>query len=244
MFKIYSPSNLIGYKETGIQEFSQYGSDSLKTYQQNSKDQAADWFYQTTKVFYDRNDNGHRSKNIHHLNNDFILFAGCSITEGIGVRVEDSFAHLMSSHLGLDYYNLALNGGGPDLVAHNIGSWFQNVKLKPKMVIIQWPSKHRVCYREHNDAIFPLGPWSCKPTDGNVISEHAWKAYESMIDTDFFDHYTDIFKSSIVSLLEIANIKVITFETDDIEILDYARDLKHPGIESHKKIKDKLLSIL
>lgn len=243
MFKLYTPSNLIGYCNIGLTEFSQFGSDSKASYEQHCKTQDDQWYYHNTRVFYNRNTVGHRSKNIEDLRPDFVLFAGCSITEGIGVRVEDSFAYNISKNLNVDYYNLALNGAGPDLVSHNIGAWFQNIRLKPKAVIIQWPSTYRVFYKEKDNHIFPLGPWSCKPLSNDIISEHAWNAYEAMITTNFFDHYTEIFKSTIVPLLKASGIKVITFTTDDIEIVDYARDLKHPGVKSHKNISDQLTSL-
>lgn len=242
MYKLHD-NGLIGYENTGETEFSLYGTDSEKVYIDNLKTQPKDWFYRDNRFRYIRNSNGHRSVEVFELPKDFILFAGCSLTEGIGVKLQDSYADKVANHFNLGYYNLALNGAGPDLVSHNLSMWFKNIKLLPKYVVIQWPSPHRVFYKSSNN-VYPLGPWSCKPNTVDVISNNAWEAYGSMITTDFFEHYIEIFKSTFKPLLEISNIKVFQFTAEDIEIIDYARDLKHPGIESHNKLAEKVIQYL
>lgn len=243
MFKFYS-NKLIGYEQTRTVEFSQYGTDSYNDYLKNSANQNKDWIYHNSKVFYERNSVGHRSVEPNDLKKDFILFAGCSITEGIGVENSKIFPHLVAKHFNFDYYNLGLNGAGPDMVTHNIGTWLESIKLIPRAIVIQWPSPHRVFYTEQNDQVLPLGPWNCKPLTKDAISKKAWNAYEAMISTEFFEHYYNIFRSSLVTSLKIANIQVVEIFPDEIEILDHARDLKHPGIMSHKLLSNKIIERL
>ena len=64
-------------------EFSLIGGDSRDIFEKLLKTQPADWVYRTKKVKYERNRFGHRCKEIEQVGEDFILFAGCSLTEGL-----------------------------------------------------------------------------------------------------------------------------------------------------------------
>lgn len=237
MLKLYN-EQLIGYCETGMSEFGLYGQDTKQVFVANLKSQSADWVYRTKRVFYQRNSFGHRSKEITELEKDFILFLGCSITVGSAVQLEETFPYLVSKQLNIDYYNLAVEGSGYDLISFNLGSWFEYIKLKPQAIIIKWPQIART-FRNHNNNIVPIGPWTCKSDIGDRISEEDWKNFESITKTDYFDHYGSIIRHSIIPLIKSQNIKVI--EVNDIDCVDYGRDLKHPGIETHKIISQDIL---
>ncbi len=230
MLKLYS-EKLIGYCETGLSEFGRYGQDTKQVFVANLKSQSADWIYRTKRVFYNRNSFGHRSKEIKNLDKDFILFLGCSITVGSAVQLEETFPYLVSKQLDIDYYNLAVEGAGYDLISFNLGSWFKHIQIKPKTVVIKWPQTVRTFRQHNNDGVVPLGPWTCKSDIGDRITSEEWKNFESIITTDYFDHYSRIIKHSIIPLLESQNIKIV--EVDDIDFVDYGRDLKHPGTETH-----------
>lgn len=228
----------MGYQETGSSEFGLYGQDTKQVFVSNVKSQPLDWEYRTKRVFYNRNSLGHRSKEIKDLDHNYILFAGCSITVGSAVALEETFAYLTAKHLGLDYYNLAVEGSGYDLVAYNLASWFKNVSVKPKAVIIKWPQTHRT-FRFYADKTVPLGPWTCKTDIGDRISESDWHNFENIIQTDYFDHYAMIIKNTVMSLLESQGITVI--EVTDVESLDFGRDLKHPGTKTHELFASNIL---
>lgn len=229
MLKLYN-EKLVGYCETGISEFGLYGQDTKQVFVSNIKSQPEDWIYRTKRVFYNRNSYGHRSKETTNLDNEFILFLGCSITVGSAVALEETFPYLVSQKLGIDYYNLAVEGSGYDLVSFNLGSWFKHIQLKPKAIVIKWPQTVRT-FRTYQNSIISIGPWTCKSDIGDRISEQDWRNFESVITTDYFDHYSKIIKNTVTPLLESQNIKVI--EVENIDPVDYGRDLKHPGTETH-----------
>lgn len=229
MLKLYN-EKLIGYCETGSSEFGLYGQDTKQVFVANLKSQPSDWIYRTKRVFYHRNSFGHRSKEITELEKDFVLFLGCSITVGSAVKLEETFPYLVSKKLNIDYYNLAVEGAGYDLISFNLGSWFKHIQFKPKAVIIKWPQTVRT-FRQHNNDVVPLGPWTCKSDIGDRITSQEWKNFESVIATDYFDHYSTIIKNTVIPLLKSQNIKVI--EVENIDPVDYGRDLKHPGSETH-----------
>jgi hypothetical protein len=230
LLKLYN-EKLVGYCESGVSEFGLYGQDTEQVFVGNLKSQSQDWIYRTKRVLYDRNSYGHRSKEIENLDKDFILFLGCSITVGSAVSLKETFPYLVSQQLGIDYYNLAVEGAGYDLVSFNLSSWFKHIKLKPQAVIIKWPQIVRT-FRAYQDKIVPIGPWSCKSDIGDRISEQDWRNFNSVIDTDYFDHYSKIIRDTIVSMLEYQNIRVI--EVDNTNQIDYGRDLKHPGTKTHE----------
>lgn len=227
MLRLYS-TNLIGYEDTGKQEFLPYGCDTEQLYLQNSK-KDADWYYNSHRVFYDRNSNGHRSKEISQLNEDYILFLGCSITVGSSVELEHTFPYLVSKALNKDYYNLAVEGAGYDLVAHNLVNW---VKIsKPSLIVINWPETHRT-FRIDDTNVIPYGPWHTT----HLGKSNDWRNYENVITTDYFTHYSNIIKD-MVGLL---SIPVVTLQ--ESSLVDYGRDLKHPGINSHRLMCENLLT--
>lgn len=236
MLKIYN-NNLIGYCETGVSEFGLYGQDTEKVFKSLLNSQPSDWKYRTEKVFYNRNSCGHRSKEISELDSKYILFLGCSITVGSSVALEETFPYIVSNTLGIDYYNLAVEGAGYDLIAHNVSEW---IKLNPKpyAVVIKWPQESR-SFRIRNSDVIPLGPWNCKEDIGNAITKDEWRSFESIITTDYFEHYSKIIRNAVVSLLESQGIKII--EVSETETIDVGRDLKHPGTASHSLLASSIL---
>jgi hypothetical protein len=85
--------------------------ESEENYKLNLLSQPNDWEYRTKQIRYKYNSLGHRSCELHELPKDYLLFAGCSFTEGIGLKLEDTYSHIVSQQLGLGYYNLGLVQG-------------------------------------------------------------------------------------------------------------------------------------
>ena len=237
MLKLYQET-LIGYQETGISTFGLYGQDTEVVYKQNLQTQPITWLYRDKSVIYNRNSYGHRSKEINQLNENFILFIGCSITVGSAVSLEDTFPHIVSKQLDIDYYNLAVEGAGPDLITYNIANWLNQIKKIPAAVVIQWPEIYRT-FRQNGNAIIPIGPWSCKNDIGVHITKQQWADYEKQILTDYFDHCFFIYKMTVLAVLKSYSVSVV--EIENFPVIDVGRDLKHPGINSHQQIANQVL---
>ena len=240
MLKLYN-NKLIGYCETGVSEFGLYGQDTSNVFNSNIKSQSSSWKYHTTTVFYNRNSTGHRSKEIKDLSSEYFLFIGCSITVGSAVALEETFPYIVAKHANKDYYNLAVEGAGYDMIAYNLSNWFKQTNIKPRAVIIKWPELYRT-FRIHNNTVIPIGPWTCKSDIVDTISSDDWKNFECVITTDYLDHYSSILRNTIISMLEFQNIKVV--EVDAVDPVDYGRDLKHPGTKTHKLFSLNILKSL
>ena len=236
MFKLYN--GLYGNPDL-CTTFSRVGSDNESTYMTNLKTQSKDWLYRTKEVNYQRNSHGHRCGD---ATNCKIVFAGCSITEGISVALEDTFAYKVSTTLGLKYYNLGINGFGPDMLSINLSKWIE-LYGAPDIVVLQWPQAHRKFELVNEEAV-PVGPWHDRTTSQPYISKDMWNNYEKVITTNYMDHFYFIIRETTVSYLKSLGIKVAELFPEDIPLIDRGRDLTHPGIKSHQILTDKLLQLL
>ena len=219
------------------------GSDTEELYKQHLKTKSPNWYYRTNQINYVRNSNGHRCKEINDIDlTDYILYVGCSHTEGIGLELEKTYPYVLSESLNCSYYNLGVGGSGTDILLHNLIVWFGTVKQKPKLVIIQWPywARYARFTREptsatlHDTLISTVGGVS-DPTLMEGEGVHYFKTIEHlakikinyMIDVPILNVGLSYYPSFL-------NEEFIIFDA-----LDEARDL-HLGIESHKNLALKL----
>lgn len=129
----------------------------------------------TTKVPYGPNDFDYKYNNYGFRCDDFddwrkfpyrILFAGCSMTEGIGVPLEDVWPKILHKkicehyEIEMPFWSVAVGGTGIDQLVRYI----YNAKdlLRPHIIISYLPSKER---REPAFEI-PWGHWSLDYPDG------------------------------------------------------------------------------
>jgi len=237
MFKLYN--GLYGNPDHNA-TFSRVGSDSEVKFKNNLTKQPTDWLYRTKDVNYKRNSRGHRCAET--VNDGFIMFIGCSITEGIALALEDTYPYIVSKALNKEYYNLALNGFGPDMVSLNLSNWFKYVNVTPSLIVMQWPEVHRKFEINSLNEAVPIGPWGDRSDNKEYISKEMWKDYEKVITTSYMEHYFNVLRTTTLNYLESKGIEVYEIMPNDVVTIDYARDLAHPGIESHKLLASKILS--
>jgi hypothetical protein len=240
MIKFHN-NKFIGADVLNCSNFTLDGSDSFENYVKNLETQPEDWIYRTKEISYQRNSFGHRSKEIEKLNDKYILFAGCSITFGSGLSLEDTYPYIVSKKFNLDYYNLSVEASGPDTLTTNMFSWFKNVKNKPVCVVFQWPEPYRFFYSTDDPKIL-LGPWVSyikKYYDKEILN-----SYNKVVSTEILDHFSKIMKHNIYAMLEVLEIPYHSFNLSNNDIIDRARDLKHPGIETNKIISQKIINSL
>ena len=229
--KIYD-NKLLGRSPSNI-EVPYQDKDSLDLYQKNLDKSSHNWIYRTEQISYNYNSFGHRCKDIAELNFDnYILVAGCSHTEGIGIKLENSYPFILSKMLNCDYYNLGLGATGLDVLLYNITIWFTQINKLPKALIIQWPDISRSIIGRDENNFQPVGIWN---NDEDV--------QRFILDADaisFFDARKILTLGLIESLvkvpiinLSIANLKPVHPNPIIGKVVDYGRDLAHPGILSH-----------
>lgn len=229
-------------------EFSLIGADSKNHFEEHLKTQPADWEYRTKRVLYNRNSLGHRCMELDDLNDNFILFTGCSLTEGVGVALEDSYAYKLAKSLSIDYYNLGLAGSGADLLCENLSKWFANIKRMPRLVIIQWPAPNRY-YHWFAEGLTPVGAWIDvrnnivsdevkRATKYDFVNDKVIKEFVSASDAGYFEHFSNVLRTTTLNFLDCLGVPYIEFTDDEIPKLDVGRDLIHPGVKSNTALAD------
>lgn len=225
-------SNFIGYNANTLTMFS--GSDHKERFEQNLKTQPEDWYYRNVSIQYDYNEYGHRCKNISEIDLDnYILFSGCSYTEGIGLELEKTFPYLAANELGVDYYNLALGGSGIDAMTYNLIAWINTVKKPPKAVVIVWTYEPRFLLIENDKVMFNL---ASSPND----SITRFMALGGKI--GYFSSKKELSRKMIE--LCYSDSTIVQMNADDIQEFDLARDLGHVGNMSHAIMAKKILNYL
>jgi hypothetical protein len=232
------PHGFIGHAEVNTDRLWEH-SHSEEQFRHDLEKMPHDWYYRNITIHYKYNSLGHRSKEIEEVDLDnYILCTGCSHTEGIGVEEDMIYPHVLADKLNCDYYNLGLGATGIDIVLHNLIIWFSTVTKKPKALIIQWPDYTRMITGADSNNLEPKGLW--------YNNDDYAKFVNLGIDLEFFDakkimaHY--IVQSFDVPTVYFGLHKVIPFNDDTIiePIIDRARDLAHPGIESHKQFAESI----
>jgi hypothetical protein len=233
MLELY-PNGTIGYSPIHHNELFS-GSDTLENYQKKLQSETVDWYYRDKKISYVRNSLGHRCIDISELDFDnYILFAGCSHTEGIGLELEKTYPYILSKKLECDYYNLSLGGTGIDAMIHNLTVWISRYK-KPKLLVVQLPHALRAITISHHPLM-------------GTINIHDDNHIEFLLSGDKLNYFN--------SVLELAKIKINSYNIETYYIdatggknilehsaalikFDNARD-NHLGIKSHSHLSEKL----
>jgi hypothetical protein len=222
---------------------------------ENLKSQPADWYYRTNKISYVRNSNGHRCKEITDIDLDnYILYTGCSHTEGIGLKLEDTYPYLLSQKLKCDYYNLSIGGTGIDAVNYNLLMWFAKIKKPPKLLILQWPHHTRATTKffENPHKLIPepwynYGIWSTKDTN-NKNHKNIGNFLMSGEDIGFFKSLRILTKTlaynmATCPIFELSTAYDLLNEGEyQLKQIDKARDISPAMPRGHLGIKSELIN--
>jgi hypothetical protein len=250
MYKING--NFIGYTTPNQVDFFS-GSDTEELYKKNLNNKPDDWYYRNVEITYKRNSLGHRCREISEIDLDnYILVAGCSHTEGIGLELEKSYPYVLAEKLKCDYYNLGIGGSGIDVLLHNLTIWISTQQKMPKALIVQWPHWERFVH-------FHYDPRKLK--DINQLLLHIGSAHtsnKSALDMlmqgeviHYFKTVEMLAKIKIECMFKHINVPIIhvyvhnkfIFSDNNIicglQGLDSARDI-HSGICSHKQLAEKV----
>lgn len=186
------------------------------------------------------NSAGFRCKEFDDIDMDnYILFAGSSHTEGVGVKPEQTFAHLVSTVLKCDQVNLGVGGGGIDAVEHNLLMWFLKHKKLPKAIVVEWPDYARFMRDNYGHAnLCPAGMWS----DSEFITYA-----EQVLYLKGEISYHNLHRLMPVKIIDIMHSKV-TLNVNSMMIwhtgLDIGTDDAHPGPKSHSQTAENILQAL
>lgn len=115
--------------------------------------------YGKSDFFYRRNSHGFRSENFNNEDDVKVLYAGCSLTEGVGLPLEHTWSHFVNAAIGKDLgkklsmYNIGYGGFSIDAIVRFTYLTIKNNIFKPDIVLLLLPSisRNEIVYRnQHN----------------------------------------------------------------------------------------------
>ena len=182
---------------------------------------------------YKFNSFGFRSEEF--CKSDNMLTLGCSHATGIGLPIEHTWAHIVSNRLGLKNFNLSIAGGSNGSSFRMAHNWIH--QLKPKIVVLMITHAARLeIVSDHYIDLYS----SAYHNDHNDKLWNQWIMNDVNLDTDVTKN-----TMAIQYLCHAQNIKLIItkFIVDD-NLIDFARDLMHPGIETNKICAEKINNLI
>ena len=184
---------------------------------------------------------GHRCKDIADLDFDnYVLFAGCSHTEGVGVTLKQSFPYKVAKKLKCDYYNLGVGGGGIDAVEHNLLSWFTLYDKPPKYIFCEWPDYARYMKQLPGYAnMTPAGNWT--DPEFLVEADYPLQVKEELV----YKLLNEISPCPIIDI-RFTGLGIIANNSYTIWHIkhDIGTDGIHAGPKSHKATAEKITELL
>lgn len=231
------------------------GCDDEESYLKHCEIKSKDWYYYNNPIDYNINSFGFRCNDIEFLEDDYLLFTGCSYTEGVGLHLENTYPYIVAKKLNKTYYNLALGGTGPDIVKHNLImflSYMHKIKL-PKYIIIQWPDFSRFTFFDKNFQNCHINPYNNLSNLFRELVEN-----ELLENTNRFNIYSTL---EFIKNMGIEHVIELGYPSNDNYIRTFskkiksqfwvsankfekARDLAHPGIEPHKILSEEILDAI
>jgi hypothetical protein len=114
------------------------------------------WKFDDATVQFKYNSYGYRTLEFDQVPDEYALVIGCSLTEGHGLHLEQTWSNHYERLTGLPVVNLAKGGSNAEYCARNISNWMETTKTLPKEIIVQWPNPYRCLTWHNNKSVFNI----------------------------------------------------------------------------------------
>lgn len=220
------------------QEILWHGTDSKELYQKNlSQNQShlEQYNWIDRSITYKFNSHGFRADEFDSPGSN-VMFLGCSHTLGVGLPVESTWAHQVSTALKLKNYNLGVGGSSNDTAFRLAHYWID--QLRPDLVIFLSADRTRLELHIDDDQLYDLSVW---PIGFPIVDNFAkcWHNNDTNSNMNYF--------KNILSIKQLCNehsIKYVQEEALSICEIDKARDLQHHGEKTNLDIASMFLNKL
>jgi hypothetical protein len=215
------------------------GSDTLDQFQTNckssvTKELLTNLGFSDTNIIYKYNCYGFRDEEFDYRPGGMAF--GCSLTEGVGLPVDDIWPRVLSKLTNTWVWNFGVGGSSLDTVFRLLDFWLPY--FTPEFIAICVPSSGRVEIFNHGNPT-TLVPQS--QIDDNMV-KNFYKLWTSSDDNMDITRRKNLL--AIEKLCNDRNIQLVALDCSDLIVDTNARDLIHTGITGHrefaKKIKEKL----
>lgn len=220
-----------------VSEF--YGTDLKEEFLINCNRLPDNWIYRDLKIFYKFNSKGLRmNKELSEIKDGYIAGFGCSQTLGVGIPLEQTWLHLLSDELKLDYINHGVSGGSIKLCAINFFNMISTLETLPKVAVFSWPSSVRYCFYEDGEFVFYLPRFL---TDEKKFEYHT-KIYNNMLMTNVLASEALFYRNMIMATCRRLGIKYaeFTFDDRDKELIQDGVPLIFPVDVNHEDLNEEI----
>jgi hypothetical protein len=208
--------------------------DTQQRYEENLKNNRAlleQYGWIDAKFTYRFNSHGFRCEAFSH--DPSVVFLGCSLTLGLGLPVNDTWASLVAKKLNLANFNLALGGAANDTSFRLAYHWLP--VIKPQIVIYCSTFAHRLEMITHDNWMDVAMPNFVSPIWGDTF-------YQSWTDNEANEFYNSEKNClAVQKLCHDQGIKFVSVSATDLGRVDLARDLAHPGVQANRDFADAVL---
>lgn len=207
------------------------GSDTKENYLKTAK---PSWYFYDKKITYELTYNGYRFHPL-ELTGSFSLFFGCSHVFGLGNHIDDTIPKILSANISLPVINLGQRASSNIFQCVN-SQRIIKAGIIPKKVFILWPDKSRTTYFSEN--IEMHGLWQ---TVNKSIPTYYQEYLKSNKHHEVIDSYL---KFSFTSIWNSVGVDVFSLESENVEIIDRARDNFHWGPKTNHTVADKFIQLI
>ena len=184
---------------------------------------------------YTLNSLGYRSREFKKVP---LLFAGCSVTFGVGVPLEGIWSTIVGEKLGLDYTNLSTPGWSTQRIVDSLFRYFYEFG-NPEVLFVVFPDYHRLvltsnrefCVVEpHHKNDSPLKVQNAQLNMTPVIHRDKYSKKPHNLKDFITPEYAlaEYFRSinALISYCKGSNIKLVwsTWDAETHEIIDIVKD--------------------
>lgn len=217
------------------QEIPWHGTDSEELYQKNlirNRSQLEQYNWINRPISYKFNSHGFRADEFNSTNSG-VISIGCSHTLGMGLPVESTWTHQVSTALKLKNYNLGVGGSSNDTAFRLAHYWID--QLRPDLVIFLSADRTRLELHIDDDQLYDLSVW---PVGFPIVDTfmQGWHSNDTNSNMNYLKNTL-----AIKQLCSDRRIKYIQQEALSITMTDRARDLQHYGEITNRRIADILL---
>lgn len=223
--------------------------------------------YKEGDVEYKFNSDGFRCDEFSAPSDIPIMFVGCSVTEGIGLPIEETWSYKTLEKIrqqtgaNIPYWSLGLGGSGIDTTAKSLYWWYRKYNVKPIHVFGEFarPFVRELRLKTPVTKMWqPSGEWRPPGTvqfdkslsdvfldKHNIL--HNTQAQCILIDTLCelmqckltWTHWANLDHDIGKLFAEFPNINFInTVEANNLKIIDVGRDSAHPGPATHSAVME------
>lgn len=202
-------------------------------------------------ITYKYNEYGFRCDKFDITSDHRILFLGCSMSKGLGVKLEESWAHVLlekikkDTGLTIPFWNISIAGAGFDALIRAYNFYYD--KLKPNLVVAYFPScARREMYLYDNlDNSTPslLQPNNMESEKYELLLNENNIAYETQKNIKFLELMLQKYNTNLLwngwgEGWQYVDQNFYTKYPYDITLDRKARNKMHPGPHAHSEFAD------